>query len=449
MVKVVYWLIVAATFMFFGVVNSSGEPPVQQQEGTTQSKQPQSKQPIQAKQEEQSKPASASDPATNSGSNSQATENSKPKPRLGIQTKKPAEQPFVELSDGRFMVPYSGTIPGTEIKFTMIPIPGGTFLMGSPDSEEDRMDDEGPQFEVAVKPFWMGKYEVTWEEYMEYMRLNRHFKALQAKGMRKVTPENEIDGVTAPSVLYKPEITFEAGEDIDEAAASMSQFSAKQYTKWLSLLSDDFYRLPTEAEWEYACRAGTTTAYYFGDDTDDLEDHCWHIENSDYARQAVGVLEPNPWGLYDMYGNVAEWVLDQYNEDGYEEIESEAVTAENAYKKPTKLYPRVVRGGHYLSEPEECRSASRLDSENDWRATDPQIPRSPLWLTDEPALGVGIRLLRPLEAPSSRKAKEAFWAPDVPEIMEAFWDRQNAKQLGSFGVVDPKLPDDIKAVGSR
>jgi len=368
------------------------------------------------------------------------------KPILGIVKEKPSEKPFVEI-EGGYMVPFTATIPGTEIKYKMIPIPGGKFKMGSPDDEEDRLDDEGPQFEVTVEPFWMGQYEVTWQEYKKYMNLYPEFQAVQRQGMRIVTADNKIDAVTAPSPLYEPTHTFAEGEADEEPAATMTQFAAKQYTKWLSKTSNDFYRLPTEAEWEYACRAGTTTAYYFGDDPDDLEDHGWFLDNADEARQEVGLFDPNPWGLYDMYGNVAEWVLDEYNEDGYTHVkEGASVTVEEAYRKPTKVFPRVVRGGSFELSPEECRSASRLGSEDeDWKYEDPNIPKSPWWYTDTPAKGVGFRLLRPLKAPKSEEEQNAFWKADFDSILENAKGRIKAKGLGAYGIVDEKLPQEAAA----
>ena len=322
--------------------------------------------------------------------------------------------------------------------------------MGSPDDEDDRRDDEGPQFEVTIKPFWMGKYEVTWQEYKRYMKLYPEFQLLNRQGLRIVTPENEIDAVTAPSPLYKPTITFEAGDADEEPAASMSQFAAKQYTKWLSQTSSTFYRLPYECEWEYACRAGTKTAYYFGDDKNDLEDHAWYIENSDDARQEVGLLEPNPWGLYDMYGNVAEWVLDGYHEDGYTHVQQGAnVTTESAFRTPTEIYSRVVRGGSFELEPEDCRSAARIASDKEWKTEDPNIPKSRWWYTDMPGLGVGFRLVRPLESPSTMEARNAFWKADLEAIIENAKNRIADKGLGAYATVDAKLPTEIEKAKAK
>ena len=370
------------------------------------------------------------------------------KQRLGIVQEKPSSGRFVKVDDG-YMVPYATKIPGTKIQFEMVPIPGGTFKMGSPDSEDDRQPDEGPQFEVTVSPFWMGKYEVTWGEYLNYMRLDSHFKSFESKGIRKVNKTEAYDTITAPSSLYEPSFTFEAGQDSDQPAATMSQYAAKQYTKWLSLISNDFFRLPTESEWEYACRAGTTTAFYFGDDADELEDHAWFIDNSDELRHAVGKLKPNPWGLYDMYGNVAEWVLDGYEENAYAKFKGKKVSAIESWHKPTKVFPRVLRGGSWELDPEYCRSAARFYSDEEWRDEDPNYPQSPWWFTTTPALGTGFRIIRPLSPPESDKEKEQFWAAGLPGIMDDAKNRILDNGRGAFGIVDPKLPEAIQGLKKK
>ena len=353
------------------------------------------------------------------------------------------------------MVPYRATIPGTDVSFEMVPIQGGTFTMGSPESEADRSADEGPLVTIKVEPFWMGKHEVTWAEYERYMALDEAFKNLHRKGVRKITEENEIDGVTAPSELYDPDFTYDAGEGPRQPAATMTQFAAKQYTKWLSLIAGSFYRLPTEAEWEYACRAGTTTAYYFGDNADNLDDHAWHLDNGDDERHEVGQLKPNPWGLYDMYGNVAEWVLDGYSEDGYsEQAELETskakagpLTTDEAWRRAKKVYPRVVRGGSFELETNYCRSAARFAShDKDWSIEDPNFPKSPWWFTDTPGLGVGFRLIRPLNPPTARADQESFWNADVAKIKRDAKNRIKSNGRGSWGAVDAGLPRDINGL---
>ncbi|MCH5376475.1 MAG: formylglycine-generating enzyme family protein, partial [Planctomycetes bacterium] len=315
---------------------------------------------------------------------------------VGLVSSPPAEGRSVKTEMG-YMVPYEMTIPGTEAVIEMVPIPGGTFKMGSPESEDGREDTEGPQFEVTVEPFWMSKYEVTWGEYKQYMALYGIFKEFEIKKLRTVVDDNQIDTITAPTELYDPSFTFEFGDAPRLPAVTMTQYSARQYTKWLSGVTGHFYRLPSEAEWEYACRAGTDTAYSFGDDVDDLDDYAWYYDNSDDAPHPVGQKKPNAWGLYDMHGNVAEWTLDQMLEDGFAKFKGGRVSAAEALVWPTKLVPRVVKGGSWEDDPENCRSAARLGSEEEeWKHEDPNLPLSPWWFTSDPTRGIGFRVIRPL-----------------------------------------------------
>lgn len=368
----------------------------------------------------------------------------------GLVKEKPSEGFFVETDQG-FMVPYTETIPGTDIEFEMLPIPAGSFHLGSPEDEEDRKSDEGPQVLIEVAPFWMGKHEVTWAEYKRYMDLHDQFKAFQEKGIREVTEANEIDAVTAPSSLYDPSFTFDAGDGPNQPAATMTQYSAKQYTKWLSILTEDFYRLPGEAEWEYACRAGTTSRYHFGDDVDELENYGWYDDNADYERHDVGEKKPNAWGLYDMHGNVSEWVLDQYDENGYTHLDpKKTYAATDAINWPTEPDPYVVRGGSWELYSEDLRSAARLASNNeDWKSDDPNVPKSPWWFTTEPSTGVGFRLIRPLAVPETREAKEEFWKARSAKDEMAVRFRLESDGKGAKGVVDTELPKAIKDLGDN
>ena len=364
---------------------------------------------------------------------------------MGIVSEKPADGQFVDLGDGTYMVPFTFTIPGTDVEFEMIPIPGGKFLMGSPESEEGRSDAEGPQVEIVVRPFWMGKYEVTWSEYKSYMRMDTIFKSFNTKGIRQITEESKVDAVTAPSGLYDPSFTYDAGDGPRTPAATMTQFAAKQYTKWLSGISGHFFRLPSEGEWEYACRAGTTTAYYFGDDPDLLEEYAWFDDNADWERQEVGQLKPNPWGLYDMLGNAAEWVLDEYSEDGFARLVDDKKESDPVVAWPTEIYPRTVKGGSYEMLADECRCASRLGSDDEeWKIDDPNTPQSPWWYTTEPATGVGFRIISPLDVPASPEEKARFWEADHPWIIRTVKNRIETNGKGSLGIADPSLPDAIQ-----
>jgi formylglycine-generating enzyme required for sulfatase activity len=322
----------------------------------------------------------------------------------------PLANPDAEAKTQAEMKPYAELIEHTDTTIEMAPIPGGEFLMGSPESEADRGDDEGPQHKVKVDSFWMGKYEITWDAYEVWMfdlDIQRRKIYRQAETERdKAAVEYQISQPTEPYT----DMTFGMGKR-GYPAICMTQFAAKTFCQWLSAKTGRYYRLPTEAEWEYACRAGTTTAYSFGDDPAKLDEYAWHYGNSSDKYHQVGRKKPNPWGLYDMHGNVNEWVLDQYTTDFYGKFGDK--TADNPLAIPTTLYPRVVRGGSWDSDPEECRSAARLKSDPNWKRQDPQIPRSIWYHTD--ATFVGFRIVRPLVTPSAEE-RASKWDKSLPEI---------------------------------
>jgi sulfatase modifying factor 1 len=372
------------------------------------------------------------------------------------------EQPTVDgpivRVPGGWMVPYDETIPGLgndPVTFRMIPVPGGTFRTGSPADETGRADDEGPAFEVTVQPRWVGRCEVTWGEYTPFMRCYELFTQMQVKGIRPVTPDTEADAVTAPSVLYDPSTTYTNGEESDLPAVTMTQFAARQYTKWLSGLTGRFYRLPSEAEWEHACRAGTTTPWSTGADAAALDDAAWFADNADDTTHSVGGKKANAFGLHDTHGNVAEWVVDELVAGGYAKPAAlpQPVAAAAAIQWPVKLYPRIIRGGAYYDEPAQCRSAARrgsrdadgTDDDPDWKKEDPNLPKSPWWYTEEAALGVGMRVVRPLDDADVAERRR-WWDADLESIREDVRSRIDGGR-GALGIVDPGLPTDLKAQG--
>jgi formylglycine-generating enzyme required for sulfatase activity len=192
-------------------------------------------------------------------------------------------------------------------------------------------------------------------------------------------------------------------------AICMTQHAANKYCQWLSAQTGHFYRLPTEAEWEYAARAGTKTAYFFGDDPAQLKDYAWFFENApNFQYSVVGKKKPNPWGLYDIYGNVCEWTLDQYSDGTYKSWAADAATGVlgNTWIKSKTPYPHVARGGHYDDDPEMLRSGARRASEPGWKQQDPQLPKSIWYLTD--ATWLGFRIVRPLEIPTVEEMYSAW-----------------------------------------
>ncbi|WP_430451162.1 formylglycine-generating enzyme family protein [Rhodopirellula europaea] len=363
---------------------------------------------------------------------------------VGISSEKPAEGPSVDLGDGRFMVPYTEKIPGTDITFEMIPVPGGKFTMGSPEDEDPRAEDEGPTVEINVSPMWVAKTETTWAMYKEYMRMYAVFKSFEAEGVRTVDESNQADSITAPTELYDPSFTYEYGEEPEQPAVTMTQYAAQQFTKWLSLITDNQYRLPTEAEWEYAARGGTQTAYSWGDSADDIEEYAWYFDNSYDGPAHVGTKKPNPFGLHDMHGNAAEWTVNEYSEEGYQWLkESPVDNAIDAVRWPENPWPCVARGGSWESDPPELRSAARLASDDDeWKNEDPNFPKSPWWFTDDPSRGVGFRLFRSLE-PLDREALKNFWEPTALETVDDVESRISGGR-GGWGLVDKDLPEAAK-----
>ncbi|NCF30926.1 MAG: SUMF1/EgtB/PvdO family nonheme iron enzyme, partial [Bacteroidetes bacterium] len=228
---------------------------------------------------------------------------------------------------------YIESVPGTDEKVEMVFIPGGTFTMGSPKSEQGHFGDEGPQHQVEIDPFWMGKFEITWDLYELFVARNIDSKKPQQAKGKEV--DIDVDAVTGATQPYT-EMSFGMGVE-GYPAICMTQLAAAKFCEWLSAMTGNFYRLPTEAEWEYACRAGTKTAYSFGDDPADLDIYSWYEGNSGGAYHQVGQKKPNPWGLYDMHGNVSEWTFDQYVPTLYKQRKRK--TASNPLQKPTKTYP--------------------------------------------------------------------------------------------------------------
>ncbi len=361
---------------------------------------------------------------------------------IGMSETKPKQGPFVKTERG-YMVPYRTTIPGTDIFFEMVPVPGGTFSVKPQD------DPENPTWplpiKVTVEPYWIGRYEVTWAEYHQYCGVLDSFKRFERLGIRKVTSENQKDAVTIPSVLYDarpyyPELA--AKEDWPKhPAAAMTQYAARQYTKWLSKLTSDFYRLPSGVEWEYACRAGSTKSYYFGDDTEQLGDFAWYSDNSANDTHPVGLKKPNRWGIHDMHGNVGEWVLDQFSEK-HVGLRIEVAAGREPVHWPTRLHALTVRGGSWASAHVDCRCTARIGSSKDWQELDSMLPTDPHWLASNTQRQIGFRIVRPLSPPPVRTHGK-YWDANVRELQEAV-NEYATNGYSCSGLVDPGLPAAVK-----
>jgi len=295
-------------------------------------------------------------------------------------------------------IPYTQHIPDTSHSFDLVPIPGGVFEMGS-----GVLEDEQPIHEVEISPFWMGTHEITWDVFELF--LDKNFEEAIAEKSLPV----EVDGLSRPSIPYL-DMTFGMGKE-NMPAIGMTQYGALQFCKWLYLKTGVFYRLPTEAEWEYAAKAGGIGKYFFGDDESKLNEYAWYAANADGSTHPVGQKLPNPWGLYDILGNVMEWTSDQYHSDAYQNRKTNRIKDPNVPIKT--LYPGVVRGGHYKSEAGDLRTTRRFYSKADWKRIDPQIPKSQWWFPEAPFLG--LRIVRPLYSPTPEEIMAYYDKAPIPD----------------------------------
>ena len=295
------------------------------------------------------------------------------------------------------------TIPGTAASISMIAVPGGEFTMGSPSDEPFRKENEGPQRKVKVSPFFMGEVEVTWDQfwafYSETMSEGRTPPAvIYANNSRE-----DIDAVSGPTPPFGlPDQGWGMGS---RPAITMTHYSAQTFCQWLSLKTGRKYRLPTEAEWEYAARGGTATPYFFEGnpkklsnegflksifkpDTTGIYSHAVYVNNSGNRTQEPSEARPNPFGLKNMLGNVMEYCSDWYAEDAYKSVSDGELDPPG----PSEGSEHVERGGHYNSDAAELRSAARSHTEHDdWLRTDPQNPKSIWWYSD--VKGIGFRVV--------------------------------------------------------
>ena len=204
-------------------------------------------------------------------------------------------------------------------KISMVEIPGGSFLMGSNPNDPDKREVELPQHEVTISPFFMGVYPITQRQYKAVMKNNpSYFKAA------------------------------------NRPVENVSWDDAVEFCRRLSKRECKSYRLPSEAEWEYACRAGTNTRHYFGDIVIEGK-----INNLRESTSKVGSFHSNNFGLYDMIGNVWEWCEDYWHDD----YENAPIDGSAWITDPPLLKKRVMRGGSWVSNEYNCRSASRI---TDW-----------------------------------------------------------------------------------
>ncbi|MFG0267197.1 MAG: formylglycine-generating enzyme family protein, partial [Rhodopirellula sp. JB055] len=246
----------------------------------------------------------------------------------GLVATRPQEGHVVE-SDHGFMVAYKQLIPGTDIEFEMVPVPGDLYQRS--------------------QPFWIGKCEVTFREYREYAAMYGVFKA--NRNRPDFNEVDSVDAVSAPTEVYNPRDRFAEVASLDCPAFSMTLFAAKQYTKWLSLLTDQPYRLPLESEWMRACKAGGT-GYFWKEEQ--LRNLAFFDLETD-GVQPVGLKAPNSLGIHDMHGNVSEWVITSFPKTG---PNHEPVTPTGYREALPPIW--IATGGNVESRLEECVPERRV-----------------------------------------------------------------------------------------
>lgn len=293
-------------------------------------------------------------------------------------------------------------IPKSSVSFEMIAIPEGIYTIGSPDNEALREVDEGPQRRIKLSKFFMGAIEVSWDEYMAF------FSQTGAEGKSETSSSGQngqtdaITGATPP--WGAPDQGWGKGS---RPAITMTHHAAEVYCQWLSQVTGKKYRLPTEAEWEYAARGGSEGPYFFegdakdftsegffkklfGADTAGINTYVIYKENSPTKTQEPGAVLPNPFGLKNMLGNVAEFCSDWYSPTTYEAYPTGNKVAVNP-KGPASGEEHVIRGGAYLSDARDVRAAARDYTQKvAWLVTDPQIPKSIWWYSDSRHVGFRV-----------------------------------------------------------
>lgn len=312
----------------------------------------------------------------------------------------PVDTIYSMPSEPQGFVSFQEQIPGTSVTFKMQAVPGGEYLMGSEPGMPFIQGDELPQRQVKVDSFWMGVTEVSWNEYLAF------FNATGSQGRKEaLMPEKEdVDGITGPTPPWgAPDQGWGMGE---RPAITMSHYAATVYCEWLSQMTGKRYRLPTEAEWEYAARAGSQGAYFFegdprryvregvirkifGPDTSIISSYIIYEENSNGKTHSPSQVAPNPFGLKNMLGNVAEFCLDYYDPNVYGKYPAGLIKNPMG---PRNGEAHSIRGGAYDQSARETRVSNRdFTRETEWLETDPQIPKSIWWYSD--CKNVGFRVV--------------------------------------------------------
>jgi formylglycine-generating enzyme required for sulfatase activity len=279
---------------------------------------------------------------------------------------------------------------GEGVRLELVPLRAGAFLQGSPSTEKDRTDDETRRTVRITHDFSIGKHPVTRRQFERFVEETR-YRTEAEKGTSGGFGWSGHELQQQRRFQWRDPGFQQTGE---HPVTLVTWNDAQEFNRWLSRRTGLNVQLPTEAEWEYAARAGTQTAYSYGDDDSKIGDYAWFAGNSEELAKPVGKKKPNPWGLHDMHGNVLEWCLDHYDAETYTKQAALGKLLVNPLVIPSeRRFSHVARGGSWADKPEALRSASRRGSDKTWIKLDPQRPQSIWWLTS--AEFVGFRVVRP------------------------------------------------------
>jgi len=306
-------------------------------------------------------------------------------------------QIYAEATPVTSFASFTEKVPGTGLSFDMVAIPAGQFIMGSSKKEPFHKPDESPMHPVKVSRFFMAKIEVSWDEYLEF------FKATSSQGRKEAEVNKDVDAISGPTPPWgAPDQGWGKGS---RPAITMTWKAANTYCQWLSKVTGKKYRLPTEAEWEYAARGGTKTPYFFagspkdytsegffkrifGTDTTTISSYVAYKANSMSQTVEPASVKANAFGLKNMLGNVYEFCSDYYSPTAYAAYKKGAVNP----KGPKRGKEHVIRGGSFKSDARDVRSAARdFTKTTEWLVTDPQMPKSVWWYSD--CVDIGFRVV--------------------------------------------------------
>ena len=306
-------------------------------------------------------------------------------------------QIYAEATQVTSFANFTEKVPGTGLTFDMVAIPAGQFIMGSSKKEPFHKPDESPMHPVKVSRFFMAKIEVSWDEYLEF------FKATSSQGRKEAEVNENVDAISGPTPPWgAPDQGWGKGS---RPAITMTWKAANTYCQWLSKVTGKKYRLPTEAEWEYAARGGTKTPYFFagspkdytsegffkkifGADTTTINSYVAYKANSMSQTVEPASVKANAFGLKNMLGNVYEFCSDYYSPTAYAAYKKGAVNP----KGPKRGQEHVIRGGSFKSDARDVRSAARdFTKTKEWLVTDPQMPKSVWWYSD--CVDIGFRVV--------------------------------------------------------